>query len=84
MNRTSPRPQEQQPNPSPTTGGGFFYAQLQAQQITAAAATRANQARRERVAAMASGQRPAFDHAAFTARKHQEHRRRQAAARLPW
>lgn len=83
MRPTSPRPQENLPNPS-RPRGGFFYAQLQAQQIAAAAATRANQARRERVAEMANGQRPAFDHAAFTARKRQEHRRREAAARLPW
>lgn len=83
MPRTSPSPQKNLPNPS-RPRGGFFYAQLQAQQIAAAAATKSRSARRERVAEMANGQGPAFDHAAFQARKHEEHRRREAAARLPW
>lgn len=80
MNRTSPRAPANQPNPSPT-GGGFLYAQLQAQQIAAAAATRSKNTRRARIA----HQQPStFDHAAFTERKHQEQRRREAAARMPW
>lgn len=80
MNPTSPRPQEQQPNPS-RPRGGFSYAQLRAQQIAAAAATRETQARRARIAQQRTG---TFDLAAFTERKHQEQRRRQAAARMQW
>lgn len=73
-----------QTNPSPTTGGGFSYAQLQAQQIAAAAATKSRIARRARIADTATKQRPAFDRAAFEERKQQAQRRREAAARLPW
>lgn len=80
MRPTSPRPQGNLPNPS-RPRGGFSYAQLQAQQIAAAAATRATQARRARIAQQQPG---TFDLAAFTERKHQEQRRRKAAARMPW
>lgn len=80
MNRTSPRAPENQHPSLPS--GGFSYAQLRAQQIAAAATTRANQARRDRIAQQ---QRPgAFDLAAFEERKQQEQRRREAAARLQW
>ena len=76
----SPRPLENKRNPS-LPSGGFSYAQLRAQQIAAAAATKANQARRVRIAQ----QRPdTFDRAAFEERKQQEQRRREAAARLQW
>lgn len=79
MNRTSPRAPENQHPSLPS--GGFSYAQLRAQQIAAAAATKANQARRVRI----TQQRPgAFDLAAFEERKQQEQRRREAAARLQW
>lgn len=81
MNPTSPN-RSDQTNPSPTTGGGFSYAQLQAQQIAAAAATRSRTARRDRIAQQ---QRPGtFDRAAFEEWKQQAQRRRLAAARLPW
>lgn len=82
MNPTSPN-RSKQTNPS-RPRGGFSYAQLQAQQIAAAAATKSRIARRDRIADTATKQRPAFDHAAFEERKQQAQRRREAAARLPW